>query len=137
MKVLIIGGAGFVGSNLVRYCLAEKSCQITVMDSLDPLLRSTTDNLQDVRSQIRFVHGDMRDDFLLAEIIQDQEFLIPAPDHASYIVNRMKEKGILISTDGPDHNVLKIKPPMVFTKENAIHLVTTLEEILCESILRI
>ncbi|MHA1541958.1 MAG: aminotransferase class III-fold pyridoxal phosphate-dependent enzyme [Candidatus Hodarchaeales archaeon] len=75
--------------------------------------------------------------FIGVEIIQDQEFLIPAPDHASYIVNRMKEKGILISTDGPDHNVLKIKPPMVFTKENAIHLVTTLEEILCESILRI
>ncbi|MHA1944768.1 MAG: aminotransferase class III-fold pyridoxal phosphate-dependent enzyme [Candidatus Hodarchaeales archaeon] len=75
--------------------------------------------------------------FIGVEIIQDQEFLIPAPDHASYIVNRMKEKGILISTDGPDHNVLKIKPPMVFTKKNAIHLVTTLEEILCESILRI
>ena len=75
--------------------------------------------------------------FIGVEIIQDQELLIPAPDHASYIVNRMKEKGILISTDGPDHNVLKIKPPMVFTKENAFHLVTTLEEILCESILRI
>ncbi len=75
--------------------------------------------------------------FIGVEIIQDQEFLLPAPDHASYIVNRMKEKGILISTDGPDHNVLKIKPPMVFTKENAFHLVTTLEKILCESILKV
>jgi 4-aminobutyrate aminotransferase-like enzyme/Ser/Thr protein kinase RdoA (MazF antagonist) len=75
--------------------------------------------------------------FIGVEIIQDQELLTPAPDLASYIVNRMKEKGILISTDGPDHNVLKIKPPMVFTKENAVYLVTTIEEILCESILRI
>jgi 4-aminobutyrate aminotransferase-like enzyme len=42
----------------------------------------------------------------------------------------MKEKGILISTDGPDHNVLKIKPPMIFTRENALFLTETLNEIL-------
>jgi len=98
-------------------------------------LKQELENLKDNSPLIGDVRGLGL--FIGVEIIQDREFLIPAPDHASYIVNRMKEKGILISTDGPDHNVLKIKPPMVFTKENAIHLVTTLEEILCESILRI
>ena len=42
----------------------------------------------------------------------------------------MKENGILLSTDGPDHNVIKIKPPMVFNDENALFFVETLDKIL-------
>ena len=42
----------------------------------------------------------------------------------------MKENGILLSTDGPDHNVIKIKPPMVFNDDNAVFLVQTLDKIL-------
>ena len=41
----------------------------------------------------------------------------------------MKDAGILISVDGPDHNVLKIKPPMVFNIENANELVINLKTI--------
>jgi 4-aminobutyrate aminotransferase-like enzyme len=44
----------------------------------------------------------------------------------------MKEHGILISTDGPDHNVLKIKPPMVFTNDNADQLVETLNKLIMQ-----
>lgn len=33
----------------------------------------------------------------------------------------MRENGILISVDGPDENILKIKPPMVVTKEDVDH----------------
>ena len=66
MKVLIIGGAGFLGSNLVRRCLLEPDIQVTVMDSLDPHLRSTIRNLTKVWEQIRFVRGDIRDETLLA-----------------------------------------------------------------------
>ena len=44
----------------------------------------------------------------------------------------MKDHGILISTDGPDHNVLKIKPPMVFTNDNADQLVETLNKLLMQ-----
>ena len=44
----------------------------------------------------------------------------------------MKDHGILISTDGPDHNVLKIKPPMVFTNDNADQLVNTLNKLLIQ-----
>ena len=48
----------------------------------------------------------------------------------------MRERGILISTDGPFHNVLKIKPPMVFNTGNAALLVETLDSILSETALR-
>jgi len=37
---------------------------------------------------------------------------------AKLIINKMRQRGILLSTDGPYHNVIKIKPPMTFNKEN-------------------
>lgn len=70
--------------------------------------------------------------FVGIELVLDRETLEPAPAQASYIANRMRERGILLSTDGPFHNVLKIKPPLVFTKENSDFLVATLDEILVE-----
>ena len=57
---------------------------------------------------------------------------MPASLEAKKIANDMKDHGILISTDGPDHNVLKIKPPMVFTNDNADQLVNTLNKLLMQ-----
>jgi 4-aminobutyrate aminotransferase-like enzyme len=78
--------------------------------------------------------GDIRGPglFVGIELVLNRETLEPAPAQASYIANRMRERGILLSTDGPFHNVLKIKPPLVFTKENVDFLVATLDEILAE-----
>ena len=47
----------------------------------------------------------------------------PLPIQATYFVNRMKDHGVLMSTDGPDNNVIKIKPPMVFSIDNAKELI--------------
>jgi hypothetical protein len=44
----------------------------------------------------------------------------------------MKEECILLSSDGPHCNVIKLKPPMVFTIENADHFVKMLDKILLE-----
>lgn len=49
----------------------------------------------------------------------------------------MRDHGILISTDGPMENVLKIKPPIVFTEENADEVVDALDKILNEDRLQI
>ncbi len=49
---------------------------------------------------------------------------------AGQIVNKLREKEILIGTDGPFDNVLKIKPPMCFTKENVVFFIEKLEQIL-------
>ena len=75
--------------------------------------------------------------FVGIELVLDRRTLTPAPEQASYIANRMRECGILLSTDGPFHNVLKIKPPIVFTEENADFLVCTLDEILGEDLARV
>jgi 4-aminobutyrate aminotransferase-like enzyme len=77
--------------------------------------------------------GDVRGRglFIGVELVQDAD-LTPAADEAHTIVNKMKEKGVLLSTDGPDHNVIKIKPPMVFNQENTNELVNKLNETLAE-----
>ena len=54
----------------------------------------------------------------------------PATLEANRIVNRMREHGILFGTDGPSHNVLKIRPPMPFSIEDADLLISTLAETL-------
>ena len=45
---------------------------------------------------------------------------------------RAKEKFVLISADGPDANVLKIKPPMCFAEEDADLLLSVLDKALSE-----
>ncbi len=84
MNILIIGGAGFLGANLVRRCLVEQGMRVTVMDSLDPHLRATTKNLQAVWDQIRFVRGDIRDEQLLAELVQGQDVIFNCAAQTSH-----------------------------------------------------
>lgn len=73
--------------------------------------------------------------YLGVELVTDHETLAPAADQAAYICDRMKEYGFLISTDGPLHNVLKLKPPIIFSSENADVLVDALEKVLAEDCL--
>jgi len=56
----------------------------------------------------------------------------PAASAASYLVNRMRERGVLMSVDGPRHNVIKIKPPMCFIKNDADFLMENLGLVLRE-----
>ncbi|HET6979485.1 MAG TPA: aminotransferase class III-fold pyridoxal phosphate-dependent enzyme [Pyrinomonadaceae bacterium] len=79
--------------------------------------------LQQRHSLIRDVRGSGL--FLGVELIRDDE---PATHEADRIVNRMREHGVLIGTDGPYHNVLKIRPPMPFSSADADQLLTALEE---------
>lgn len=70
--------------------------------------------------------------FIGAEMVKDRTTMEPAIPEIDIVVEKMKEKGYLLSTDGPLHNVLKIKPPMPFNKQNADEMARYLEEILNE-----
>jgi 4-aminobutyrate aminotransferase-like enzyme/Ser/Thr protein kinase RdoA (MazF antagonist) len=74
--------------------------------------------------------------FLGVELVLDRDTLAPATAEAAYAAERMKERGILISTEGPFRNVLKIRPPLVFTKTDADFLLETLKLVLEESALQ-
>lgn len=84
MNVLVLGGAGFLGANLVRRCLMEPDVTVTVMDSLDPHLHATTANLQEVWSRIRFIRGDIRDEHLVSETVQGQDVIFNCAGQTSH-----------------------------------------------------
>ncbi len=75
--------------------------------------------------------------FVGIELVTDRQTLAPASDHADRIINRVRDYGILMSTDGPMANVLKIKPPMVWTRADAERVVEVLDEILSEDRLQV
>jgi UDP-glucose 4-epimerase len=84
MKILVIGGAGFLGSNLVRRCVREEGNLVTVLDSLEPRLRATTDNLQEVWDSIRFVRGSICDEPLISEVVQNQDVIFNCAAQTSH-----------------------------------------------------
>jgi 4-aminobutyrate aminotransferase-like enzyme len=88
---------------------------------LDALLALEHETLGDVRGSGMF---------LGIELVRDRKTLEPATAEASRVVNRMRERGILAGTDGPHHNVIKLRPPLCFTKEDADRLVRVLEEVI-------
>ena len=91
--------------------------------------------LKDGLSQLQQEHsliGDVRGVglFLGIEFVRDRDTLEPADREAAQIVERMKERGVLLSTDGPFHNVIKIKPPLVFSRTDADLLLSNLNSVL-------
>ena len=64
--------------------------------------------------------------FIGIELVRDHETLEPADTEASAVIDAMRDRGFLLSTDGPLRNVLKIKPPMVLTEGD---VATTLEAV--------
>lgn len=70
--------------------------------------------------------------FIGVELVEGRGSMNEAPHIASYIKNRMRENRILIGTEGPADNVLKIRPPLTFDSEGVDTIVHTLEKILEE-----
>jgi 4-aminobutyrate aminotransferase-like enzyme len=68
--------------------------------------------------------------FLGFDMVRNRETRDPAAREADELVNRMKQLGVLLSTDGPYHNVIKIKPPMVFSQADANLLLDRLSDAL-------
>ena len=68
--------------------------------------------------------------FLGFEMVRDRDTLEPAAEEAERLVNEMRERGMLLSTDGPLHNVIKVKPPMVLTEDDVDVALAGLDEVL-------
>jgi len=75
--------------------------------------------------------GDVRGKglFLAVEMIKDSS-RTPATKAASNVVQELKKCGILTNTIGPDENILKLRPPMVFSRENADFFLQQLKKVL-------
>jgi 4-aminobutyrate aminotransferase-like enzyme/Ser/Thr protein kinase RdoA (MazF antagonist) len=91
------------------------------------------ESLKSLQARHDFI-GDVRGSglFLGIDLVLDRETRAPAPLQASYVVNRLRDCGILAGTDGPHHNVIKLRPPLVFSEADADLFVKTLDAILLE-----
>jgi 4-aminobutyrate aminotransferase-like enzyme len=78
--------------------------------------------------------GDVRGAglFLGVELVRDRTTLEPAGPEAGEVADRMRHRGVLLGTDGPHHNVLKIRPPLCFTAADADLLLAALDGVLGE-----
>jgi 4-aminobutyrate aminotransferase-like enzyme len=63
-------------------------------------------------------------------LVRDRATLEPAAAEASALVDAMRENGVLLSTDGPLHNVIKIKPPMVLSEDDIDETLSKLDHFL-------
>ena len=122
------------GGNPVSCAIGEAVLQVIEDEALQKNAEKVgnylIEKLIKLQSQCRFI-GQVRGQglFIGIELIHNNDALKPNHTLAKRVANEMKDAGILISVDGPDHNVLKIKPPMVFNIENANELVINLKTI--------
>ena len=84
----------------------------------DGLAALTGDTLGEVRGAGLFLGADMLRDGA------------PAPERAARLVNLMRDEGVLISATGPQGHILKLRPPLPFSADNAVQLVETVARLL-------
>jgi len=119
-----------IGTEVIRTIKTEKLQQNA--KTVGNYLKTELKNLALKHPIIGDVRG--RGLFLGIELVNGS--LEPLPKQTMYLVERMKFHGILMSIDGPDLNVIKIKPPIVFTLENAQELLYYLNMILAEDFMK-
>ena len=92
--------------------------------------------LRDLQARYPVI-GDVRGAglFLGIELVRDCDTLEAADWEAGYIAERMKGRGVLVSTEGPLGNVLKLKPPMCFGRRDVDDFVSALSDVLCDTAL--
>jgi len=93
-------------------------------------LRAALERLAERRPLIGDVRGSGL--FLGVELVRGRRTLEPAATEARYVVERLRERGVLSGLDGPHDNVLKLRPPLVFGEADADRFVATLEDVLAE-----
>jgi 4-aminobutyrate aminotransferase-like enzyme len=78
--------------------------------------------------------GDVRGSgfFLGLELVEDREQKTPATALAKRVLNGLRDRGLLTGTIGPDANILKLRCPMVFTRENADYALGLIDETLTD-----
>jgi len=89
------------------------------------------DGLNDLAARHESI-GDIRGSglFPAVDLVNDRETREPATEMTSRVVNGLRDRGILTGSIGPGDNILKLRPPMVFSKENADYFLGIVDEVL-------
>jgi dTDP-glucose 4,6-dehydratase len=98
-KVLVTGGAGFIGSNFVNKSLRDRpDLEITVLDALT--YAGKLSNLDPVKEQINFIQGDIRDTNLVSKVVAGQD--------------------LIVHFAAESHNDNSLKNPILFVETNVV-----------------
>ena len=125
------------GGNTVSCAVGLEVLDIVMEDDLQRHARDVgaalTSGLKALADRHALI-GDVRGSglFLGVELVTDRKTLDPATVEAAYAVDRLREEGVLLGTEGPFGNVLKIRPPMPFTSDDGERLCRTLDRVLGE-----
>jgi len=104
MKILVTGGAGFIGSHIVEY-LVQRGDDVTVLDSLKT---GKKENLAKINDKINFVNGDIRDYKLLEKLVNDTTGVFHEAALASVQQSfNMKDEYFDVNVNGTE-NILKL-----------------------------
>jgi dTDP-glucose 4,6-dehydratase len=106
MKLLVTGGAGFIGSNFISYCLEKyPDHQIKNLDLLT--YAGNLDNLSGLSNNPRyeFIHGDICDSKLVSEIVKDVDLIVHFAAE-SHVDRSIKDSGAFIKTNVEGTRVL-------------------------------
>jgi 4-aminobutyrate aminotransferase-like enzyme len=95
------------------------------VDRVGAFTRAGLEKLQEKYHVIGDVRG--RGLFLSIDLVSDRKLKTPDPEAARQMANMVKEAGVLLSTHGRYDNTLKIRPPMVFDRDNAEQLLVALD----------
>ena len=104
MKILVTGGAGFIGSHIVEY-LVQRGDNVTILDNLNT---GKIENLSKVKTNINFVNGDIRDYKLLESLVNDSDGVFHEAALASVQQSfKMQDEYFDINVYGTE-NILKL-----------------------------
>jgi len=109
------------GGNTVSCAIGLAVLQVVQEEQLQNHALAVGNHLLEALKKLQQDHAIIREIrgsglFIGVELVKDNQ---PATQDAETIVNRMRDEGILLGTDGPHHNVLKIRPPMPFSHADA------------------
>ncbi len=108
MKLLVTGGAGFIGSNFVHYTVTNRpEYELTVLDALT--YAGNTANLEPVKDNITFVHGNICDAELVDKLVDETD--------------------IVVHFAAESHNDNSLKNPWPFVQTNIVGTYTILEAV--------
>ncbi|SHG15605.1 hydroxylysine kinase /5-phosphonooxy-L-lysine phospho-lyase apoenzyme [Salegentibacter echinorum] len=121
------------GGNPVSCAIGNKVLEVIEKEKLQKNAWRTggylKEQLKILQNQFPVI-GDVRGKglFLGFELTDNEKN--PLPQAAGLLVNKMKERGVLLSTDGPDNNVLKLKPPIIINRQQIDYFIHHLKIVL-------
>ncbi len=121
------------GGNPVSCAVGLKVLEIIGRDRLRQNASEIGAMLMDRMRRLMEKHaviGDVRGLGLMLgiDLVKDRRTKEPATERAGRVVERCRELGVLMGTDGPYDNVIKLRPALIFNQANADHLMQVLEQ---------